>query len=54
MVRKLGNFDDWIDYFRFWQDSIGLDREELRQFRSVGFRSVASVRRRTSLWKGFS
>ncbi len=24
MVRKLNNFDDWIDYFRYWQDSIGL------------------------------
>jgi len=19
MVRKLSNFDDWIDYFRYWQ-----------------------------------
>jgi len=26
MVRKLGNFDEWIDYFRYWQDSIGLPR----------------------------
>src|SRR5258705_1964914 len=32
MVRKLGNFDDWIDYFRYWQDSIGLEQEYLRTF----------------------
>src|SRR5437660_1692458 len=32
MVRKLGNFDDWIDYFRYWQDSIGLEEEQLRSF----------------------
>ena len=32
MVRKLNNFDDWIDYFRYWQDSIGLERKELRDF----------------------
>ena len=23
MVRKLNNFDEWIDYFRYWQDGIG-------------------------------
>ena len=32
MVRKLGNFDDWIDYFRYWQESIGLPQGELRTF----------------------
>ncbi len=32
MVRKLSNFDDWIDYFRYWQDSIGLPQGELRNF----------------------
>ncbi|HET7791262.1 MAG TPA: Phenylacetic acid catabolic protein [Gemmatimonadales bacterium] len=32
MVRKLGNFDDWIDYFRYWQDSIGIEQEQLRNF----------------------
>ncbi len=32
MVRKLGNFDDWIDYFRYWQDSIGLPSGALREF----------------------
>jgi benzoyl-CoA 2,3-dioxygenase component B len=32
MVRKLHNFDDWIDYFRYWQDSIGLEHEYLRSF----------------------
>ena len=30
-MRKVHNWDEWIDYFRFWQDSIGLDRDELRQ-----------------------
>src|ERR687887_548531 len=32
MVRKLNNFDEWIDYFRYWQDSIGLPQGELRSF----------------------
>ena len=32
MVRKLNNFDDWIDYFRYWQDSIGLPPGALRDF----------------------
>src|SRR6266545_2954277 len=33
MVRKLHNFDDWIDYFRYWQDSIGLEHDYLRSFK---------------------
>src|SRR5213596_33461 len=33
MVRKLHNFDEWIDYFRYWQDSIGLPQGELRDFK---------------------
>src|SRR5207244_3233144 len=33
MVRKLHNFDEWIDYFRYWQDSIGLPQGEIRQFK---------------------
>src|SRR5439155_405258 len=33
MVRKLNNFDEWIDYFRYWQDSIGLPQGELRNFK---------------------
>jgi benzoyl-CoA 2,3-dioxygenase component B len=32
MVRKLNNFDEWIDYFRYWQESIGLPAGELRNF----------------------
>ncbi|MCH9015112.1 MAG: phenylacetate-CoA oxygenase subunit PaaI [Gemmatimonadetes bacterium] len=31
-MRKVHNWDDWIDYFYFWQDSIGLERKELREF----------------------
>jgi benzoyl-CoA 2,3-dioxygenase component B len=31
-MRKVNNWDDWIDYFRYWQDSIGLDRDELKKF----------------------
>jgi hypothetical protein len=31
-MRKIHNWDEWIDYFRYWQDSIGLDRKELRDF----------------------
>src|SRR2546422_2721857 len=33
MVRKLNNFDEWIDYFRSWQDSIGLPQGEIRKFK---------------------
>ncbi len=32
MVKKLNNFDEWIDYFRYWQESIGLPAGELRNF----------------------
>ena len=32
MGRKLHNFDDCIDYFRFWQDSIGLPLGDLGQY----------------------
>ncbi|NIM51504.1 MAG: hypothetical protein GTN62_11890 [Gemmatimonadales bacterium] len=32
-MRKVGNWDDWTDYFYYWQDSIGLERAELRKFR---------------------
>ena len=31
-MRKVHNWDDWIDYFYYWQDSIGLERKELREF----------------------
>jgi benzoyl-CoA 2,3-dioxygenase component B len=31
-MRKLHNWDDWIDYFKHWQDKIGLERSELRDF----------------------
>src|SRR5437016_11683552 len=33
MVRKLHNFDDWIDYFKYWQDSIGLPQGASRAFK---------------------
>src|SRR5690348_17815009 len=33
MVRKPNNFDEWIDYFRSWQDSIGLPQGEIRNFK---------------------
>lgn len=31
-MRKIGNWDDWIDYFYHWQSSIGLERSEVRDF----------------------
>ncbi len=31
-MRKVHNWDDWTDYFYYWQDSIGLDRSQLRGF----------------------
>src|SRR6266566_836530 len=33
MVRKLNNFDEWIDYFRYWQDSIGLPQGEIGHYK---------------------
>jgi benzoyl-CoA 2,3-dioxygenase component B len=30
MLRKLENFDQWIDYFRSWQEAIGLPQRDLR------------------------
>lgn len=32
-MRKIHNWDEWIDYFYYWQDSIGLDRKELKEFK---------------------
>jgi benzoyl-CoA 2,3-epoxidase subunit B len=46
MARKLLNFDDWIDYFRYWQDSIGLTQEALRGFQfdaKFGDREVETI-----------
>ncbi len=31
-MQKVHNWDDWIDYFYHWQDALGLDRKELRDF----------------------
>ncbi len=36
-MRKLGNFDDWIDYFRYWQESIGLPVKEFESRLPQGF-----------------
>ena len=32
-LRKLHNFDDWIDFFRDWQSDLGVDGEYLRSFK---------------------
>ncbi len=29
-MRRVHNFDDWIDYFRFWQESLGLASKEFQ------------------------
>ena len=29
-MRRVNNFDDWIDYFRYWQDSIGVAAREFK------------------------
>ncbi len=29
-MRRVNNFDDWIDYFHYWQESIGLDTREFQ------------------------
>ena len=29
-MRRVNNFDDWIDYFHYWQDSIGVAAKEFR------------------------
>src|SRR5437773_9907208 len=33
MVRKLNNFDEWMDYLRYWQESIGLLPVQIRKFK---------------------
>ena len=43
MVRKLHNFDDWIDYFKYWQDSIGLPEGAIRAFRQSPLHCGRSV-----------
>ena len=32
-MAKIGNFDDWIDLFKFWQDDIGLQVSELKTYK---------------------
>ncbi|HUO52427.1 MAG TPA: hypothetical protein VMT93_07915, partial [Gemmatimonadaceae bacterium] len=32
-LTKITNFDDWIDLFKVWQDDIGLDANELRDYK---------------------
>ncbi len=29
-MRRVNNFDDWIDYFHYWQDSIGVAAKEFK------------------------
>src|SRR5690242_21468925 len=31
-LAKIGNFDDWIDLFKVWQDDIGLEAKELKNY----------------------
>jgi benzoyl-CoA 2,3-dioxygenase component B len=31
-LSKIGNFDDWIDLFKVWQDDIGLEAKELKNY----------------------
>ena len=32
-LAKIGNFDDWIDLFKVWQDDIGLQARELKDYK---------------------
>jgi benzoyl-CoA 2,3-dioxygenase component B len=32
-MAKIGTFDDWIDLFKFWQDDIGLQVSELKNYK---------------------
>ena len=32
-LAKIGNFDDWIDLFKVWQDDIGLQAKELKDYK---------------------
>jgi len=32
-LAKIGNFDDWIDMFKIWQDDIGLQAKELKDYK---------------------
>lgn len=31
-MRKVHTWDEWIDYFYYWQDRLGLERKQLRDF----------------------
>ncbi len=37
-MRRLMNFDDWIDYFHYWQESIGLPLDEFKKYTPKQFR----------------
>jgi hypothetical protein len=32
-LTKITNFDDWIDLFKVWQDDIGVDASELKDYK---------------------
>jgi benzoyl-CoA 2,3-dioxygenase component B len=32
-LAKIGNFDDWIDLFKTWQDDIGVNAKELKDYK---------------------
>lgn len=31
-MRRVNNWDDWIEYFKVWQEKIEVDRKEMKQF----------------------
>jgi benzoyl-CoA 2,3-epoxidase subunit B len=33
IAKRVGNFDDWIDMFKIWQDDIGLQAKELKDYK---------------------
>lgn len=37
-MRRLMNFDDWIDYFHHWQESIGLPLDEFKKYTPKQFK----------------
>ena len=32
-LTKITNFDDWVDLFKVWQDDIGLEARELKDYK---------------------
>ena len=51
-LAKIGNFDDWIDLFKVWQDDIGLDAKELKNYKFDVKLGEQTIPARLTLFRG--